>query len=446
MRHLALCLLSLTLIFSACDHSNSKAPVIKVAGIEVPKLLPEDTVKGNADEQIRITSDFNKAISDLRANGDNPMPLLKLAEVFIQEGRISGNDVYYSSAAIKMLERVLQAESTTEDQRFYALNLKSMVLLRMHHYQAALETARQGLNIFQYNSGIWGCVSDAQIELGHYDSAVQACDRMVGIRPDLRSYARVAALREIFGKKEAAVEAMKMAVASGIPGLEPTEWARVQLGDLYFRQGKLDSAKQAYEYSLFYRPGYPAAQYGMAHVLAAKGNSDSAIIFAQAAEKSQPGTDFSLFLARLYERKGMVAEAQKIQQQLIHSLQEADALEAKDSKYKHDRTRDFALAFLAAGELEKAFSFAKKDYELRPSNIDVNELMAWLSYRKGDFASAKEYAEKALKTGAQNPALLYECGQIFSAAGDANRGTLMMQQALSVMPYLDLQTLAGRNQ
>lgn len=448
MRQLAtsslLCLISLVLIFPSCNDSEPKYPVTKVAGIEIPNLLPKDTSKGVADERISISSDFNKAISDLRANSDNPMPLLKLAEVFIREGRISGNDVYYSSAALKMLERVLQNDGTTEDQRFYALSLKSMVLLRMHHYQGALASAREGLSISQYNSGIWGCVSDVQSELGNYDSSVRACDKMVSLRPDLRSYARVALLRNIYGKDESAIDAMKMAVNSGVPGLEPTEWARVQLGDLFFNQGKLDSAAQAYEFSLGYRPGYPPAQAGMALVMAARGNMDSAINLATDAARNQPEPDFRILLAKLFLRKGDKMQAQKIIQGLIQDLLTADALEAKTPAYKHDRSRDFALAYLAAGNIDQALIYARKDYDLRPANIEVNELMAWLSFKNGDLRDAKSFAEKSLATGYKNPPLWYECGQIFTAAGDPSRGQAMMQQAKSVMPYLNLLTLDGK--
>src|SRR5690606_32277827 len=199
--------------------------------------LPEDTAAGTPGEQLMIRSTFDKAITELKENSENPQPYIDLASTYILEGRISGNSGYYSNAVLKVLNKVLDGDASTPDQRFQALSLKSAVLLNMHQFRDAFEAARQGLAISEYNAGIWGAMVDAQVELGNYAEAVKACDRMLSLRPDLRSYSRASYLRQIHGDNRGAIDAMKMATESGVPGIEATEWARVQLGDLYYNTG-----------------------------------------------------------------------------------------------------------------------------------------------------------------------------------------------------------------
>jgi tetratricopeptide (TPR) repeat protein len=431
----------LFLVLAACKGEES--PTTEVAGMKIPNILPKDTTKGTPGEQMTIRTTFDKAIGDLKANSDNPKPLLDLASAYILEGRISGNGGYYSNAALTVLDKVLDGETTTADQRFQALSLKSAVLLNMHQFKQALDAANEGLKIAQYNAGIWGALVDANVELGHYDEAVKASDKMVSIRPDLRSYSRVAYLRQIYGLNNGAIEAMKMAVESGVPGLESTEWARVQLGDLYLNTGKVDSARLLYRYSLVYRPNYPYAEMGMARADKAQKNYDGAIEHARAAVKALPESSFIAFLADLYELKGDTKKAEEMRADVKRLLQEAADNEPKNAAVKHNGARELANAYVATKEYDKALQYAKQDYDMRPTNIDANELMAWLSYLKGDNNAAKGYAEKTLVTNTKNATLLYKDGLIFSAAGDAARGDSLKKEALSIMPYIDPHILAG---
>lgn len=50
-----------------------------------------------------------------------------------------------------------------------------------------------------YNADIYGALVDANVELGNYKEAVAMCDKMLSIRPDLRSSSRASYIRQIFG-------------------------------------------------------------------------------------------------------------------------------------------------------------------------------------------------------------------------------------------------------
>jgi tetratricopeptide (TPR) repeat protein len=284
---------------------------------------------------------------------------------------------------------------------------------------------------------------DAYVELGQYKEAVDACDKMLSIRPDLRSYSRASYMRQIYGDNRGAIDAMKMAVESGVPSIESTEWARVQLGDLYLNIGNVDSARLLYRYSLVYRPGYPYAEMGMARADKAQKNYDSAISHTRAAIKALSESSFIAYLADLYELKGDAAKAAEVRGDVKRLLQESADKEPKDAPVRHNSARELALAYMATKEYDKAIEHAKKDYEMRPTNIDANELMAWLSYLKGDNAGAKGYAEKTLVTGTKNATTLYRNGIIFASAGDVARGEALKQEALAINPYIDPRLIAG---
>ena len=113
---------------------------------------------------------------------------------------------------------------------------------------------------------------DANVELGHYDEAVAAVDKMMSARPDLRSYARASYLRELHGDRMGAVEAMKFAADAGAAGQENRSWALYNLGNIFLNWGKLDTAEFIYKGILEERPNYAYAMSGLAMVSAARKN------------------------------------------------------------------------------------------------------------------------------------------------------------------------------
>lgn len=177
-------------------------------------------------------------LSALRINPDDTKSKLKLAQAYIEEARVTGDHAYYDNASMELLEEVIKAEPTNFD----ALCCKATVLLSQHHFAEGLAIAQQALPINPNSAFIYGLMCDANVELGKYDEAIKMADKMVSIRPDIRSYARVSYLREIHGDYKGSIDAAKMAVSAGYPGLEQTEWTRMILAHLYENTGHLDSA------------------------------------------------------------------------------------------------------------------------------------------------------------------------------------------------------------
>jgi len=225
-----------------------------------------------------------------------------------------------------------------------------------------------------------------------------------------------------------------MAVEAGLPGQESTEWARTNLADLYLNTGNTDSAYILYRSSLVYRPDYPFALIGLARVEKTKKNYDGALDYTRKAIKIRSEVSFVSLLADIYELKGDAVKAKETRNDVINLLQQGQNDESKDALVKHNVSREMATAYLNAGEPNKALPYAQADLNMRPDNIDANELIAWIYYTKHDYANAKVHADKMLVTKTQNANTLYKAGMIYCAAGDVTKGTMMIHDALAVNP------------
>jgi len=427
----AILLCSGALFMSSCSSTADKG------ALKVPPLLETKTNLAPANETQNIKSAYDKAVAALKVNPDDDKQYIALASVFIAEGRITGNGSYYSNAAVKMLDRVITDSSANEDILFQSYSLKSAVLLNMHQFKDALDIAQKGVAISAYNAGIWGALVDANVELGNYAEAVKDCDKMLSIRPDLRSYSRASYLRQIYGDNRGAIDAMKMAVGAGVPGEESTEWARVQLGDLYMNIGKIDSASLTYRTSLVYRPNYVFAQMGLAKVSKANKNYDEALERTKGAINTISEAAFVSFLGDMYALKGDTKKAAEVRNDVVNLLEDGEKNQPSDAPIKHNVSREMAMAYMSDNKMDKALEYAQKDLSMRPDNIDANELIAWIYYLKGDYQNAKIHADKMLHMNTKNANTMYKASLIYAKAGDMAKSASYAQEAKAINPYMD---------
>lgn len=239
-------------------------------------------------EWASVKSTAGNLIRTIRENPEDKKTALALASLYIQESRVTGDHMYYDAAAMKYINDVLAADP--ED--FEALTLKSLLQLSQHHFADGEATAEKARAANPYNAFVHGLLVDAQVELGDYKSAIDNLDKMVSIRPDIRSYSRISYMREIHGDYPGAIEAMQLAVDAGTTGDEPTAWARVQLAKLFENTGDLKTAAMHYTIALEERPGYAYAIAGLGHVAMANKEYAKAIALYQQADSLV--TDYSL--------------------------------------------------------------------------------------------------------------------------------------------------------
>jgi tetratricopeptide (TPR) repeat protein len=271
--------------------------------------------------------------------------------------------------------------------------------------------------------------------MGNYIAAVEAADKMVSIRPDLRSYSRISYLREIHGEKEGAITAMKMAVEAGFPGEESTEWARIQLANLYENAGDLKSAEMHYTIALNERPDYAYAVAGLGNIAMANKEYAKAISLYQRADTLQQDYVFKENLAEAYMLTGQAEKANATLDVIVADLMKAS--EDGEAGMNHHTDKELAYIYLMKKEYGKALNHALAEYNRRPKNIEVAETVAWVYYKKGEAEKALPYLTSALKTGSKSPTLLCRAALIYAKAGDKAKAKNLLQEGLKANPNID---------
>lgn len=384
-------------------------------------------------EWVNTKASMEGLLAKLRTNPNDQKSRLLLAEAYMQEGRVTGNHPYYDAAAMQLLQEVLK----TDPENFEALCCQASLSLTQHHFSQGLALAEQAQAINPQSGYVYGLLTDANVELGRYDQAVKMADKMNQVRPDLTAYTRVSYLREIYGDMPGAIQAMDMAVKAGYNGLEQTEWSRVALGHLYEVSGQLDKAQGYYEQALAMRPNYAYALAGLARVAAAHKDYATAIKNLNLARATVKDYAFTDELVDVYRLNNQPAEAEKMARESVEMLADAAKQANDNEELGHYTDRELAYAYLKTNELDKALEHAKIEYARRPDNIDVNETLAWVYYKRGDFPEALKYMTVARRTNSQNPVLLCRAGLILTKTGKVAEGQALITKALETAPYLN---------
>ncbi|MCC6462926.1 MAG: tetratricopeptide repeat protein [Saprospiraceae bacterium] len=386
-----------------------------------------------APEWAATKARVTKLMADLNAKPGDAKLTLQLSKEFMQEGRATGDFSYYNKAALDLIDGVLAKDA----KNFEAICLKAMVYLSQHRFAEGKEIALAGLQLNPYNAFIYGLLVDANVELGNYAEAVQMCDKMVGVRPDIRSYSRVSYLREIHGDTPGAIEAIKLAVAAGYPGYEDTEWARMVLAHLYEDTGAPELAELQYKTALQERPDYPFALAGLARIARFKKDYPTAIRHLERAKDIMSDASFFEELAEVYRLNQESDKADECTRVTLNALLADHLTASKDKNMGHFSDMELATLYLKTNELDKALEHARIEQQRRPENIDACETLAWVLYRQGKATEALPLIRTALRTQSQKPERLVRAGLIQVAAGQPAEGQALIQQGLRLKPYLD---------
>jgi tetratricopeptide (TPR) repeat protein len=328
-----------------------------------------------------------------------------LAGAYIQKMRET-TDFSYLDRASRIVGNVISADG----QNYEALRLRSEIELERHHFKQVAEYSRQLMNISANDPWNWGTLGDALLEMGDYDGAAEAYQKMVVLRPDLASYNRAAWFRFLSGDMPGAIDIMKKAIAAGSPSSENTAWCLVELGHLYLKNGQADEAEKAYAAAVQAFPGYHPGYAGMGRAQAAKGQFKAAIVSYEKAQGSTPLPDYAAVLYDLYTIQKDAKSAKK-------QLEMIDVIDQINKNSGEVTNRNVAMIFADHDyHVERALELATAELDVR-KDIYSYDALAWALYKNKKFAEADQAMAKALKMGTPEPAFYYHAEQIALANG-----------------------------
>jgi len=362
----------------------------------------------------------------LRANPNDAESLTLLGLAYHQRYRESADPTYLTRAA-GLFRKTL---ALRPDDPTATSGLAGLALSR-HEFRSALELARDARRLAPDSAAPLGALGDALLELGRYDEAFAAFDRMTSLRPDLGAYARIAYSRELLGRPREAVAAMSLALDVSGGRKEPSAWTLVELGKLHFNAGQLGKARAAFRASLDFFPGYVYALDWLARTEAASGRYRPALLLAQRAVDAVPLPQFVATLADVHRARGdrRAAREQYELMGAIQTLLRANGVNA-----------DLELAFFRVDhglELREALALARTARADRPS-IYGDDLLAWALARNGRCAEARGYSERSLRLGTKDASLYFHRGMIERCLGRDAEAARWFTRALEINPYFSL--------
>ncbi|MCB9787623.1 MAG: tetratricopeptide repeat protein [Deltaproteobacteria bacterium] len=307
-----------------------------------------------------------------------------------------------------------------------ARDLYAMVLLDAHRFAEARDLARAVLADAPDAVLAWGALSDALLELGDFDGALEAAQRMVDLKPGLPSYARAAWLRWLGGDVEGARTAYRLAISAGggAADREPASWVLVEAAETFRLTGDLEGAEAGYALALQHLPDYPPALVGQARVLLARGEAAHAVPLLERALARKPAVTTAGLLATAREAAGDADGAEEALSEAVAIGRRGDGLGL--SRLYSERGLETA----------EALALARAEVAHR-GGIATQDALAWALYRAGRPGEARAASDLALAHGTRDARLLYHAGAIRVAQGQVSEGRALIEEALMLAPEFD---------
>jgi tetratricopeptide (TPR) repeat protein len=346
-----------------------------------------------------------------------------LADALLRRARVSGN------AGLAMrAEAVLQRVLRDAPESYGTRRMLGAVLLSQHRFRDAIVQADLARRQRPDDDWNYGVIGDAHIELGEYDEAFDAFQRMIDLRPTAGAYARASYALELRGRLDAAVRAMRMSTDATSPGdAESIAWHHAQLGDLYRQMGRTKEASLEYEWAEHAFPDHPFAERGLAALLEQQGDLRGALARLEVLMTRTPSPDVAAKIGDLRVALGDTAEGERSYALAVAAWRSDAPHPAQFARFlaEHDR------------ELPEAVLLAERAAADR-HDIFTEDALAWVYFKSGRVRDAAAAMTRALRTGTRDRSILFHAAAIATAMGDATRGHRLAREATEGNPRFDV--------
>jgi tetratricopeptide (TPR) repeat protein len=388
------------------SRASNKSQPNKASG-SVPTLDdPLALVLAPQTGDSRTDKEIARLQEQIRTGKNLQLGLEQLGWAFVAKARESFDPGFY-----KLAEQCARCIEKSNPQSQEAMLLRAHVLQNLHRFKESETLARRlvqrrGLS-FDY-----GLLGDALMEQGKLNEAVEAYQRMMNLKPDLRAYARAAHLRWLKGDLTGAIEAMQLAVDAASPqDAESAAWVNTRLAFYEFQAGHADEAEQRCAVALSLQSNYAPTLLLKGKMLLAQNRFREAADALQNAAKVNPLPEYQWTLAEALRATGCENEAFGIELQLRKYGASGDP-------------RTMALFLATRRESpETALRLARAELDSR-GDVFTHDALAWSLAAAGNLVEAQNEMQRALAEGTQDARLFFHAAVIASEAGhpaDAER-------------------------
>jgi tetratricopeptide (TPR) repeat protein len=378
---------------------------------------------------LAMTGSLDQTIADLQSHlasqPDDAHALAALGISYSQEAVHSGDPSYYPKAE-EALQRSLAIQPSDNVDALVGMGV---VANARHDFADGVRWARQAAQLQPDTAHILGVVGDGLLELGRYHRAFSTFGRMIRMRPDVASYARVSYARELRGDLPGAMRAMRRA-SQAAGTADDASWVSYQIGELFFRSGRIAPADRAYRRSIALAPTFIPSHAGVAKVAWARGDVEMAIRRYRWVVARYPMPEHVVALGDLYT---VAHRSRQADDTYALARAEADLFRANGVNVDVEQ----ALFEADHGDAATALTDARAGWAARRS-IGAADALAWSLYRGGRYRSAARYEREALRLGTRDATFRYHAGMIALALHDTPAARRNLSLALATNPHFSI--------
>jgi tetratricopeptide (TPR) repeat protein len=354
------------------------------------------------------------------ADGD---AVVQLANLLIRIQRVDSDP----TAVIRAEQRLRDFLARTPDH-YEAQRALGPVLLSQHRFRDAMREASRASAMDPRDAFNYGVMGDAQLELGEYEAAFAAFDRMGSLRPGPAAYARVAYALEMKGDLDGALQNMRMAAEStSAHDAEGQAWHYAQLGNLLLQKGRLGDAKREFERAAYTFPDHPYAVTGLGRVKIGEGDHAGALAMFERMFGRAPSPELAFVIGDLHATLKRPARAESM-------YLEGERLEREG--WATEEPQPQALARFLAERGRKVADAVALAEEAAAKRRDVHTMdtLAWAYYKSDRLDDAGRASEAAIRTGTRDARILHHAAVIRQRRGDLTGARQLLDHAASPLP------------
>jgi tetratricopeptide (TPR) repeat protein len=397
-----LLIISLLILYSRSKNKSEANQTAAAAIFDDPLalVLTPQTSDSRTDREISLLQ------QQIRSGRSVQLWLEQLGWAFVAKARESFDAGFY-----KLAEQCARCIEKRNPQSQEAMLLRAHVLQNLHRFKESEMLARRLVQ----RRGVsfdYGLLGDALMEQGKLSDAVEAYQRMMNLKPDLRAYARAAHMRWLKGDLAGAIDAMQLAASAASPSdAESAAWVNTRLAFYQFQAGRVNEAEQRCAFALSLQNNYPPALLLQGRILLGRSKFREAVEVLQTAAKLNPLPEYQWTLADALRAAGRENEASAVDRKLRQHGASSDP-------------RTVALFLATRHENpETALRLARTELGSR-SDVFTHDALAWSLAAAGNLAEAHSEMQRALAEGTQDARLFFHAAVIASQAGhvaDAER-------------------------
>lgn len=362
--------------------------------------------------------------AQLKANPNNAAGWANLALDYVQEAKNTVNPMYYPKAE-GALARSLQIQPSGN-----AGALAGQAALRnaQHRFTDALTLGQQAQALDPQNSTIYGTLADSLTQLGRYDEARAAVQKMLDLHPGTPAYTRASYVYELAGQVEQARDLLNQALTDASNPAD-VAFCHYYLAELASSNGDPAEALHQIGLGTLADPRYPDLLEGQAKAEAALGKTDAAVTDYTQVVANTPLPQYVIEAGEYLESIGRTAEAQQ-------NYRLFDAENALFTSNGVQLDTDPALFYADHGDPKKALQAAEAGIRIRPF-LEMDDAYAWALHVNGRDVEALTWSAKATATGMRNALFHFHKGMIEFSLGQKDAARADLTQALAINPHFN---------